>query len=473
MNLTSSPLRDRSARRVGVLAIRAPQRGLEARIQFLVEEALRLTTLPFEQEGRVYFFRRLRVPAFHLSSQPAAWIAGCSSALLNQAADAVHGAEQGAHLAHAVYFETPDAACSVFLKHLLRTSARADDSSASTGPASDWFWPVATGVPAALPRPSRIQLLIENWRAQPAGWAAVASHVVPELLAGEVMTLLSLVAREQAQHWLSDLSPGRRAPSEPRIRRTSGIAVLRTVVHSFDPGDPRVVWIAMLALLAENPALPQTHALAEAAAAIVASIAGVAVNTSGRNLSMTSTDEAIPVSSIAPATPPVIQPGKTEHRPNRLIGFRKTGESTNAAGLYFLLWPLRHLGFADTDAQQPDLAARVMLRLALAARVDPEDPVLSPLLDLQPASSPSDALDERIWAFKARRWCWRTTGMTSPRIVTRRGRITWAAPDLDITLPLDEADLGIRKWGLDLDPGWVPWFGRVVRFHYEDQRSFQ
>jgi hypothetical protein len=26
--------------------------------------------------------------------------------------------------------------------------------------------------------------------------------------------------------------------------------------------------------------------------------------------------------------------------------------------------------------------------------------------------------------------------------------------------------LAVRRAGLDLDPGWVPWFGRVVGFHY-------
>jgi hypothetical protein len=28
--------------------------------------------------------------------------------------------------------------------------------------------------------------------------------------------------------------------------------------------------------------------------------------------------------------------------------------------------------------------------------------------------------------------------------------------------------LEIRLAGLDLDPGWVPWLGRVVSFHYLD-----
>jgi hypothetical protein len=31
---------------------------------------------------------------------------------------------------------------------------------------------------------------------------------------------------------------------------------------------------------------------------------------------------------------------------------------------------------------------------------------------------------------------------------------------------LAAADVRVRRSGLDIDPGWVPWLGRVVRFHY-------
>jgi hypothetical protein len=37
-----------------------------------------------------------------------------------------------------------------------------------------------------------------------------------------------------------------------------------------------------------------------------------------------------------------------------------------------------------------------------------------------------------------------------------------------MTLPLGAADLRVRRRGLDRDPGWVPWYGRIVAFHYAD-----
>ena len=45
--------------------------------------------------------------------------------------------------------------------------------------------------------------------------------------------------------------------------------------------------------------------------------------------------------------------------------------------------------------------------------------------------------------------------------------------DLDVSLPLDQADIRVRRAGLDLDPGWLPWFGRVVRFHYLFRGEFR
>ena len=57
-------------------------------------------------------------------------------------------------------------------------------------------------------------------------------------------------------------------------------------------------------------------------------------------------------------------------------------------------------------------------------------------------------------------------------IVARPGVFSVNRTDLDVSLPLDEADIRIRRIGLDLDPGWLPWFGRVVRFHYPYRREF-
>jgi hypothetical protein len=34
-------------------------------------------------------------------------------------------------------------------------------------------------------------------------------------------------------------------------------------------------------------------------------------------------------------------------------------------------------------------------------------------------------------------------------------------------LPLDSVDTRIRRLGLDLDPGWLPWLGCMLKIRYE------
>jgi hypothetical protein len=75
----------------------------------------------------------------------------------------------------------------------------------------------------------------------------------------------------------------------------------------------------------------------------------------------------------------------------------------------------------------------------------------------------------RIWTLAVRRWCWRMGRLTIAEIVNRKGRVWLTRTDVDVTLPLASAEIRIRRIGLDIDPGWAPWFGRVVRFHYRDR----
>ena len=180
------------------------------------------------------------------------------------------------------------------------------------------------------------------------------------------------------------------------------------------------------------------------------------------------------------------------------------GEITSCAGLFFLLNALRQLGIiAALDACPPlaeaGLASHILKRLSICAGVVDDDPILHCL----PSADTRLSLDEevlaglqrktacfpagyiptsrkdfnsdhllRIWVLAVRRWCWRMGRLSLREIVHRKGRVWLTRTDLDITLPLEEADVRIRHIGLDIDPGWLPWFGtcgRVVRFHYRDR----
>jgi hypothetical protein len=185
------------------------------------------------------------------------------------------------------------------------------------------------------------------------------------------------------------------------------------------------------------------------------------------------------------------------HEPISLIFSQRASldASTDAAGLFFLLNALSGLGIAETLARDPvvaeqGLVAHIMRRLALHAGVEtldpawhwinltlsqipPGDPRFSPASQMFPANlllRPGKLVDmqylARAWCVATRRWCWHAGGITVRDVVKRRGLLSLNRTDLDVTLPLGSADLRIRRVGLDIDLGWLPWFGKVVRFHY-------
>jgi hypothetical protein len=182
------------------------------------------------------------------------------------------------------------------------------------------------------------------------------------------------------------------------------------------------------------------------------------------------------------------------------------GEATHSAGLYFLLNVLRSLGIATALDVNPALAqanfvTHILRRLATEAGVASDDPILLCLrlpqetfalsdevlaeLSLQPEALPKGfAISRRanfdsnyllrMWTVATRLRLWRMGRLTPHEVVNRNGRVWLTRTDLDVTFPLASADLRIRRIGLDIDPGWLPWLGecgRVVRFHYSDRKS--
>ena len=50
--------------------------------------------------------------------------------------------------------------------------------------------------------------------------------------------------------------------------------------------------------------------------------------------------------------------------------------------------------------------------------------------------------------------------------MTRQAQFVSTPTHLDVFFRLTDADLRTRRLGLDVDPGWLYWFGRVVAYHY-------
>ncbi len=82
---------------------------------------------------------------------------------------------------------------------------------------------------------------------------------------------------------------------------------------------------------------------------------------------------------------------------------------------------------------------------------------------------PSTDLDLLLdtWVTALRRRLRYDTGLSLGELVLRPGRLSVSPTSLEVMLDLRQVDLRIRRAGLDLDPGWLAWFGKVVRFRYD------
>jgi hypothetical protein len=147
------------------------------------------------------------------------------------------------------------------------------------------------------------------------------------------------------------------------------------------------------------------------------------------------------------------------------------GVATALGGIWYLINLLLALGLLDPE--QPKGDPWEMLR-ALAAGLlsgEPADPVWEILDRLGagngagaavPRPPPTLVADSQTWLAEAG-FC----GMEVPGLLTQPARLYVTRTHVDLQFRLDQIDVGIRRAGLDRDPGWVAVLGRVVSFHYE------
>lgn len=76
------------------------------------------------------------------------------------------------------------------------------------------------------------------------------------------------------------------------------------------------------------------------------------------------------------------------------------------------------------------------------------------------------ALVTAAWVVAARRWLRRGARIGFADLVLRPAIQSLTPTHADLEFEMSACALSIRRSGLDFDPGWVPWFGRVVTFHY-------
>lgn len=167
---------------------------------------------------------------------------------------------------------------------------------------------------------------------------------------------------------------------------------------------------------------------------------------------------------------------------------------TRAGGLLFLIPVLERLGFGEWQRQNADRPlAGLMLRQVLQRLRVPEDDALWALVASLPmppplpsahwetpfpwhddrrgighdpgGAVPADEMAHR-WRLACSLYLRRVPRIGLARLCLRRARVRWSSTHVDVCFSLADADLRVRQAGLDVDPGWVDWLQRVVRFEY-------
>lgn len=466
----------RATRTVRTLRVKAPDPGAAWRAQTALEDALRTASLG--DDARCWFVRRLdlgRLPDRILPRQLAGLLEARVAALQYLA---VPGADPAAAHAECVVF----ADASVALGHVAQALTR--------GAQPAWFWPqAAPGFRAAVSVGDNLLTLLQRTLAFPDGApraAAVLRAVVnagagellcaalsPELgaallrQAGVGVTLLpqsGVGAALQRQHGLAHVSTGS-AVASPAV-------VLRWIAQWGDD-DARSRWIA--ACLPLTPARAQRFvqpdavppdAVARDSLRPDATPPGSAQPEIARRVSTEPGQHAARTSDTvgqrvpqAHITPVLSEPAQSAFAPLAAL--------SPHAGLMLLVPALTRLGVADwlTRHPQPLLPA---LLADLAVRVgSPLDAVLAETFppDVDAVCAPTALA---AWRCLLRRYCRVYAHIGLHDLIVRPGRIVVTPLHLDVFFDPAAVDLHIRRAGLDLDPGWVPWLGRVLRFHYVD-----
>jgi hypothetical protein len=206
-----------------------------------------------------------------------------------------------------------------------------------------------------------------------------------------------------------------------------------------------------------------------------------------------------PASPPAPVRPSTPQPGAPPLAPARPaaaaegagIAEQDHGAPTGWAGLLFLLATAEQAGVPGALLDDPALSARplrwimaaLVPRLLAASPAGPmaDDPAVLAFAGLIPTAQPPAAPPPRpteadSLSGHAGRWALTTAqrlgrndddpGEVVAELARRRGTVVAVPGWIELHLPLGEVDIDVRRAGLDLDPGWVPWLGAVVRYRY-------
>ncbi len=111
-------------------------------------------------------------------------------------------------------------------------------------------------------------------------------------------------------------------------------------------------------------------------------------------------------------------------------------------------------------------AWRLLAALAAALGLPADDGLALWLERTSAALEEPPLVDDAARAFIAATAALLGPALWDPALIAVAGTLVATPTHLDAHLPLAAVRVALRLAGLDVDPGWVPWLGRVVAIHY-------
>ncbi|MDP2075921.1 hypothetical protein [Hydrogenophaga sp.] len=487
-----------SDRNIQHLRLRAPSAQMAVHAAHRLEDALRCASLPDTGE-RLLLVRRL-----HLGRLPAGCSSQSLSLLIEQRVGAVGGEwVRGDDEARAARSDT------VFFASRLQAAQIALRRRAMGLPLDGWHWPLALpGVAVHAHAQAFLAQLVECLGAQPEAPALLPVLAIHALEHGHARWLMQHVDAALARRWVelagaqrfmpatvswagggSDVPSGGDAgnPVEPlETRQTPDVPAWLSALLRADAvwGGAGAVGASRLSPIAvSSPSLTRAQARVSASAR------------PDRTRTRASMRSAVPAGQRVDGS---LSAGNGTRAVINEVMPRSPGKdgsaATQAGGLWFLLPMLERLGFADwqtSHAERPVLA--LILRQALRClRVAHDDPAWAWVdslpcdTDLAPRRwnlpgcwatptvhlrhAPRVALTvqamARCWLIAVRRQLRHDANLSLADVCRRTARLRWSRTHVDVVFAKNAADVRVRRLGLDIDPGWIAWLGRVVLFVY-------
>ncbi len=479
--------------RVRSLRLTAADDGLVARGRFLVEDALRTMSLGVPS-GATVAIRRIALGVIASGAAPSSIARTLESQLRELLSRAVPGESPQAEAADLVWFND-------------RVSVRlaAAQQLAQGRMLTAWYWP---SVLPALHGSTDLS-------AQTHAVLSVEGEATEEGL-GERVLLATTLAERGLLRPLLELVPDARlvllddrsAPTRRREDSDSargpapldGVSALGRLlvelVHRLGPHDRRSRWVGEVLALRSRHGGAASGDLAREASRVIAA-AQLASPLVARRMGAADRpavlDTSLPVrqhrgaeghNPLAPSGAAEASSGSTTTRHTnrspptgselapmvddvRPAAFDRA-PVTQWASLFFLVNAFTRLRIAEWWVSSgPDTGHpchRLMRHIAARLGIEATDPVFA-VLGGQGAVDPEG---DRWWRV-IRAWLRRTTTLRALELAKGRGTVHVTATHLDVTLPFRSIDVRVRRAGLDLDPGWVPWLERAVAFRYAER----